>query len=229
MKLTNAKLKNLINEVLNESEYYFDKSKDPEAGFNAQRLSLASTMEPEGSRDRFDQVEKYLQLISKREMQDFALNNIFYRGLNYLITRATRRTKPMLEKIMQRSESSINSIDGSQESLDNWLDIHEKALQEGIDLLERAHGFDDLRTSDSIPNDVGIGKAFNIYKQEPNRNDPYPVKSGSVPKTRHRVSVRNAEEEIKDFYRAGVEHLIGQGSLANLSPEDREMFGAFTQ
>ena len=225
MKLTHNRLKQIINEVLNESEYYFDKGQ--EDSFAAQKIGLAGAMEPEGSRDRFDQVEKYLQLISKREMQEIASDNVSFLGLHYLTTRATRRTKPMIEKIMQRSESSIGSIDGSQESFDNWLDIYKSALQEGIDLLEKMHGFDDLSINDAIPISVGIGKAFSIYKQFPNPNDPYPVKSGSVPKSRHRVSLENAEEEIKDFYRAGVEHIVAQGAVANLLPADREMFKGF--
>jgi len=222
MKLTNKILKSLINEVLSESQYYYDKSQGGE--FTSTKLGLAGAMEPEGSRDRFDQVEKYLQLISKREMQDFASKIILGRGQGYLISRGTRSINPRLQDIMQGPEKEINLIDGSQESLNNWLDIYSAAVQEGIDLLEARYGFDDLNVSDTIPDKVAIGKPIAIYDQLGFKvNNRGKLKS----KLKHVVNLANAEEEIKDFHRAGVEHLVAQSSIANLPPKEREMFGAF--
>lgn len=264
MKLTSNKLKQIINEVLNESEYYANKGQGDD--FNSSKIALAGPLEPEGSRDRFDQIEKYLQLISKREMQKFASKTIIESLIDILqfkdskdslknlgglgIKEATKRFQNFVEnqnledsmkkqkidvkhlsfnglikEILKIPKDNIKSIDGSQASLDNWLDNLRATILEAIGEPENEKATLDLY---SMMPRVPVGKPFSIFKQLGFKvNDPYPVKSNSGFKTEHRVKLANAEEEIKDFYRAGVEHLVAQGTIANLEPKDREMVRSF--
>ena len=68
MKLNRKNLKSLILEVLEESEYY-DKHKDMDTDYATQAMELGQSMSDKGSRNREEQVEKYVRLKVDKEIQ----------------------------------------------------------------------------------------------------------------------------------------------------------------
>ena len=140
MKLTKEKLKELILEALDESQYYYD-AQDLDTNYANQAIELAQSMGDEDDRDRAAQVDKYVSLKVTKALKDAmtktTMSNLeglqneaaSHIGLRYIakdFDEYDQRTYDglgeMYKKALKRPLEALEQFDGTQESFDKWYE-----------------------------------------------------------------------------------------------------------
>ena len=230
MKLNKKYLKNIILEVLGESEFY-DKYKDIDTDYATQAMELGQSMDDEGARDRVEQVEKYVrlkvdkeikkELISQTEwaarelikeaagawgIKGDEINSSFYEDeMEFFTKRYTNRLAKALEIAEQ--------FDGTQESVNTWTQEMmrvERVLYKSRDVAMEYLG-------SIIPYVLHIGDAFWQSYQ-----DIDPDFGGHYKKS---VELQTAVKEAEDFYRPGIMKMVLKAQSAGLGMNLGQMFG----
>jgi len=231
MKLNRKNLKSLILEVLEESEYY-DKHKDSDLEYTKQAMELGQSMGDEGSRDREEQVEKYVRLkvdkeIGKelirqtewaiRELTDEARGVMgFAKGddADEWDKKETENLRKMYTRRLKEGMDAALAFDGTQESVDAWVNTMIKIEKKLYDNNDPAMYY----LGSIIPYVLHIGKPF--FQSYGDEDDP--DWGGQMRKT---VEVETAIKDAEDFYRPGITKRVLKAQSAETGMDLGGMFG----
>jgi len=231
MKLNRKNLKSLILEVLDESEYY-NKYKDMDTDYATQAMELGQSMGDEGSRNRDEQVEKYVRLkvdkeIEKelirqtewatRELTDEARGVMgFAKGddADEWDKKETENLRKMYTRRMERAMDAALAFDGTQESVDAWVNTMIKIEKKLYDNNDPAMYY----LGSIIPAVLHIGKPF--FQSYDDEDDP--DFGGHYRKS---VEIQSAVKDAGDFYRPGVTKMVLKAQSAGLGMDLGQMFG----
>ena len=231
MKLNRKNLKSLILEVLEESEYY-DKHKDSDLEYTKQAMELGQSMGDDGSRDREEQVEKYVRLkvdkeIGKelirqvewaiRELTDEARAVVgFDKGedADEWDKKQIENLREMYTRRMKRAMDAALAFDGTQESVDQWAFIMMRIERKLYDNNDPAMYY----LGSIVPEYFAIGKPFFQSFGDPDEPDW----GGHMRKT---VEIETAVKDAEDFYRPGITKMVLKAQSADLGMNLAQMFG----
>jgi len=231
MKLNKKYLKNIILEVLGESEFY-DKHKGMDTDYATQAMELGQSMSDEGSRNREEQVEKYVrlkvvkeirkELISQTEwaarelikeaagawgIKGDEINSSFYEDeMEFFTKRYTNRLTKSLEL--------ARAFDGTQEGVDAWT-------QEMMRVEKELYNQQDMGIhylGSIIPYVLHIGDAF--WQSYDDEDDP-----GWGDNFQKSVELQTAVKDAEDFYRPGIMKMVLKAQSADLGMDLGQMFG----
>ena len=231
MKLNKKYLKNIILEVLEESEYY-NKHKDMDTDYAIQAMELGQSMSDEGSRDRSEQVEKYVRLkVSKEIKKDlikqtqWAIDNLVLEAAGVIGIKGDEINssfhddtmeffRNMYSKKLTRSMELAQTFDGTQESVDAWT-------QEMINVDQALYNSKDMGIhylGSIVPSVLHIGDAF--WQSYDDEDDP--DWGGDFQKS---VELEKAIEQAGDFYRPGIMKMALKAQGAETGMDLGDMFG----
>lgn len=147
MKLDKKYLKDLVLEVLDESQYYYD-AQDLDTDQAEQAIDLGQSLGGEDDRDRSDQVDKYVSLKVKKVLKDAiktetmnAITALVAEAADHIglwsdsdddeeyVSRTVNNLTDLYERALLKPLEMVEEFDGSQESLDKWIDAMESVEQ----------------------------------------------------------------------------------------------------
>ena len=211
MKLTEKRLKKLVLEVLNESQYYKDAENfDTDYGYQA--IDIGQSLGDADDRDRAAQVDKYvslkvnqvlkaaLEMVTRDALEDLTNEAASHLGLfsgEVDDAREYARTydelKSLYERALMRPFKAMREFDGTQESIDAWMDSMEsverilyKARDPGMHYLGKI-----------TPDEFIIGDSYSTNR--PDEDDDW-----GYDWERKSVKPRTAVKEAEDFFRPAI-------------------------
>ena len=229
MKLNRKTLKNLILEVLDESQYYYDaQGLDTDYGYQA--IELGHSLGGEDDRDRSAQVDKYVSLKVKKVLKDAiktetmnAISMLVAEAADHIglwsdsnndeeyVSRTVNDLTNLYERALLKPLEAVEEFDGSQESLDKWIDAMESVEQSLMKAHDPAfHYLGKISPDYFLISDYYVTGEDDDWGEYNDRKD---------------VKPRTAVEEAEEFFRPAIMKTIMGIQKRKTGMDVGQMFG----
>ena len=231
MKLDKKYLKDLVLEVLDESQYYYD-AQDLDTDQAEQAIELGQSLGGEDDRDRSEQVDKYASLKVKKVLKDAiktetmnAISMLVAEAADHIglwsdsdddeehVSRTVNELSSLYERALLRPLEAVEEFDGSQESLDKWIDAMESVEQSLIKARDPAfHYLGKISPDYFLISDYYVtGDGIDWH--------------GAEHTDRKDVKPRTAVKEAEEFFRPAIMKTIMSIQSRGSGVDVGEMFG----
>tara|TARA_R110002074_G_scaffold96444_2_gene209546 strand:- start:1339 stop:2361 length:1023 start_codon:yes stop_codon:yes gene_type:complete len=229
MKLNKKYLKDLVLEVLDESQYYYD-AQDIDTDQAEQAIDLGQSLGGEDGRDRSEQVDKYVSLKVKKVLKDAiktetmnAITALVAEAADHIglwsdsdddeeyVSRTVNSLTDLYEKALLKPLEAMEEFDGSQESLDKWIDAMESVEQSLIKARDPAfHYLGKISPDYFFISDYYVTGEDDDWGEHTDRKD---------------VKPRTAVKEAEEFFRPAIMKTIMGIQSRESGVDVGEMFG----